>query len=59
MSHPGTVKMKPSAQSYCYLSNIDTNIEQFVNICGACKINKKEALKINRKPWDEPWQRIM
>ncbi|GFV97975.1 uncharacterized protein K02A2.6 [Trichonephila clavipes] len=59
--HPGIVKMKAIARSYCYWQGIDASITNFVQNCSACIATRNEPARINRHPWEwpnGPWQRI-
>ncbi|GFW98729.1 uncharacterized protein K02A2.6 [Trichonephila clavipes] len=61
VGHPGIVKMKAIARSYCYWQGIDASIANFVQNCSACIAARNEPARINRHPWEwpnGPWQRI-
>ncbi|KAF8793053.1 hypothetical protein HNY73_004582 [Argiope bruennichi] len=61
VGHPGIVKMKALARSYCYWQGIDASIANFVQNCSACIATRNEPARINRHPWEwpnGPWQRI-
>jgi len=61
IKHPGIVKMKAIARSYCYWPGIDASISNFVQNCSACISNRNEPAKTNLHPWEwpkGPWQRI-
>ncbi|GFX04294.1 uncharacterized protein K02A2.6 [Trichonephila clavipes] len=61
VGHPGIVKMKAIARSYCYWQGIDASIANFVQNCSACIATRNEPARINRHPWEwpnGPWQRI-
>ncbi|GFS82866.1 uncharacterized protein K02A2.6 [Trichonephila clavipes] len=61
VGHPGIVKMKAIAKSYCYWQGIDASIANFVQNCSACIATRNEPARINRHPWEwpnGPWQRI-
>ncbi|GFX38844.1 transposon Tf2-11 polyprotein [Trichonephila clavipes] len=61
VGHPGIVKMKVIARSYCYWQGIDASIANFVKNCSACIATRNEPARINRHPWEwpnGPWQRI-
>ncbi|CAL1280695.1 unnamed protein product [Larinioides sclopetarius] len=50
VGHPGIVKMKAIARSYCYWEGIDASIANFVQNCSACIATRNEPAKINRHP---------
>ncbi|GFX29953.1 uncharacterized protein K02A2.6 [Trichonephila clavipes] len=61
VGHPGIVKLKAIARSYCYWQGIDSSIANFVRNCSACIATRNEPAKINRHPWEwpnGPWQKI-
>ncbi|GFT57407.1 uncharacterized protein K02A2.6 [Trichonephila clavipes] len=61
VGHPGIVKMKAIARSYCYWQGIDASIANFVQNCSAYIATRNEPARINRHPWEwpnGPWQRI-
>ncbi|GFY35275.1 uncharacterized protein K02A2.6 [Trichonephila clavipes] len=61
VGHPGIVKMKAIARSYCHWQGIDASIANFVQNCSACIATRNEPARINRHPWEwpnGPWQRI-
>lgn len=61
VGHPGIVKMKALARSYCYWQGIDSSITNFVQNCSACLETRNEPAKTDRHPWEwpnGPWQRI-
>ncbi|XP_054707489.1 uncharacterized protein K02A2.6-like [Uloborus diversus] len=61
VGHPGIVKMKALARSYCYWQGIDSSITSFVQNCAACVSTRNDPSRIKRHPWEwpnGPWQRI-
>ncbi|XP_059058843.1 uncharacterized protein K02A2.6-like [Achroia grisella] len=59
--HVGILKMKLLARSYIYWKNIDTDIENKVKSCRACRLQQNEPPKAPLHHWEqptEPWQRL-
>ena len=60
-AHPGVVRMKALARSYCWWPQIDKNIEDLVSACECCQVNQRNQSPGPIHPWaipDGPWQRV-
>ncbi|GFX51446.1 uncharacterized protein K02A2.6 [Trichonephila clavipes] len=51
VGHPGFVKMKAIARSYCYWQGIDASIANFVQNSSTCIATRNEPARINRHPF--------
>ena len=59
--HPGIVRMKSLARSYCWWSHMDQDIEAVVQACLPCQSNKNVPSVAPLHPWlwpSKPWVRI-
>ncbi|XP_054706700.1 uncharacterized protein K02A2.6-like [Uloborus diversus] len=54
VGHPGIVKMKALARSYCYWQGIDSSITSFVQNSAACVSTRNDPSRIKRHPWEWP-----
>ena len=60
-SHPGIVRMKELARSYCWWPNVDLEIEHTVRNCDKCQLVRKPPPVVPLVPWvwpSKPWHRI-
>ena len=61
VGHPGIVRMKELARSYCWWPNVDLEIEQTVRNCSSCQQVRKPPAAAPLAPWlwpSNPWHRI-
>uniref|UniRef100_A0A5S6QP90 RNA-directed DNA polymerase n=1 Tax=Trichuris muris TaxID=70415 RepID=A0A5S6QP90_TRIMR len=59
--HPGIARMKATARSHVYSSNVDVGIEDVVRTCQRCAQMAKSPTKTEPCPWPKttrPWTRI-
>ena len=59
--HPGIVRMKSLARSYCWWSHMDQDIEALVQACQPCQLVKNAPSTSPLHPWlwpSKPWVRI-
>ena len=59
--HPGIVRMKALARSYCWWPGIDGDLETKVKACSGCQETQKQPQSAPLHPWEYPegpWQRI-
>ncbi|XP_065204018.1 uncharacterized protein LOC135834108 [Planococcus citri] len=60
LGHMGSTKMKTLSRNFCYWSNIDKDIENFVKACPNCQ-QKLQNPKPEVHPWEfatVPWSRL-
>ena len=61
MHHPGTVRMKGLSRIHVWYPIIDRDIENTVNSCHECNVNKNKPAKTMIHPWDwltRPFDRV-
>lgn len=61
ISHPGIIKMKQLARSYCWWPNISYDIENEVKNCVQCNKFKNNPTKVQIHPWErtsKPFERV-
>ena len=59
--HPGIVRMKSVARSYCWWSHMDQDIEALVQACQPCQLTRNTLSAAPLHPWlwpSKPWVRI-
>ena len=57
-AHPGIIRMKSLAQSYCWWSHMDRDIEALVQACQPCQSVKNALSSSPLHPWlwrSKPW----
>ncbi|CAH8565704.1 unnamed protein product [Dicrocoelium dendriticum] len=60
-AHPGIVRMKALARSYCWWPAIDRDIEALLSTCNTCQKYQRDNPTGPIHPWqlpDSPWERV-
>ena len=60
-AHPGIVRMKAKARSYCWWPGIDGEIESLIRSCSECQHYQRNRTPGPIYPWeipDGPWERL-
>ncbi|CAL8135317.1 unnamed protein product [Orchesella dallaii] len=60
-THPGVVRMKSIARQYVWWPGVDNDIENLVEACTSCAVNKDNPAEAPLHPWsypEKPWQRL-
>ena len=60
-AHPGIVRMKGLARSYCWWPGLDKSIEAKSKACHYCQVNQRSPAGAPVHPWEtsgKPWARL-